>query len=239
MISFIIPAHNEELLLGRAIDSIRAAAQAVDEHHEIVVVNDASTDATASTARAHGAIVVDVQLRRISAVRNAGARVATGDPLIFLDADTMLTPSTLQAALGVLRRGGIGGGASVVFDEPTPFWGYVLMRTWNEVSRFLHWAAGCFIYVRRDVFETVGGFDETYYVGEEIILSSALKRLGRFVIVRPPVLTSARKVHLYNKFEMMWLMVRMGWQGQQSWRRREGLDLWYDRRNNPPGAREP
>lgn len=232
MISFIIPAHNEEALLGRAIASIRESANAAGESYEIIVVNDASTDATARVAEENGAVVVNVELRRISAVRNAGARHARGDTLIFVDADTVLPAPTLAAALALLRAGGIGGGASVAWDESCAFWGKLLLRVWNEIARVLRWAAGCFVFVRRDVFEAVGGFDETYYVGEEIILSSALKRKGRFVVLRQPVITSARKVHLYGKFEMMWLMTRMSLQGQQSWRKREGLDMWYARRDS-------
>ena len=233
MISFVIPAHNEEALLGRAITSIRESAKSTGASYEIIVVNDASTDGTATVAQENGATVINVELRRISSVRNAGARHAKGDVLIFVDADTVLPAPTLQAALAVLQAGGVGGGASVVWDESCPFWGKLLLRLWNEGARVLRWAAGCFVFVRRDFFEAVGGFDETYYVGEEIILSSALKRKGRFVVLRQPVITSARKVHLYGKFEMMWLMTRMSIQGQQSWRNRAGLDMWYARRDTP------
>ncbi len=233
MISFIIPAHNEEALLGRAITSIQASAKGSGQPYEVIVVNDASTDRTGVVARENGAVVVDVELRRISAVRNAGARHAKGNILIFVDADTVLPPPTLQAALAVLRIGGIGGGACVTWDEGCAFWGKLLLRTWNEIARILRWAAGCFVFVRRDIFEAVGGFDESYYVGEEIILSSALKRKGRFVILRQSVITSARKVHLYGKFEMAWLMIRMFLQGQRSWRNRDGLDMWYARRAQP------
>lgn len=230
MISFVIPAHNEEALLSRAIASIHQSAKASGEPYEIIVVNDASTDRTADVAREHGATVIDVALRRISAVRNAGARQAKGNLLIFLDADTILPPRTLQAALASLLAGAVGGGATGAWDEPCPFWGRVLLRTWNELARIIGWAAGCFVFVRREVFESVGGFDETFYVGEEIILSAALKRKGRFLILRQPVVTSARKVHLYGKLEMIWLLLRMSLQGQASWRKREGLDMWYARR---------
>ena len=234
MISFIIPAHNEERLLGRTIAGIRDSASAAGEPYEIIVVNDASADATARVAIEHGASVVDVELRKISAVRNAGARLAKGDLLVFVDADTVVPAATLQAALNHWRSGAVGGGATVAWDEECPFWGHLVLRTWNEISRWLCWAAGCFIFVRRDAFEAVGGFDESYFAGEEIILSGALKRKRRFIVLRQPVFTSARKVHLYGKFEMMWLMTRMSLQGQKSWRTRDGLDMWYARRNHPP-----
>lgn len=232
LISFVIPAHNEEALLGRTLDSIHQSARDCGEPYEVIVVNDASTDRTGDVAREHSARVVAVELRRISAVRNAGAREARGEILVFLDADTVLMPDTLSAALKALQDGAIGGGAIGNWDEPCAMWGRMVMRLWNELARVIRLAAGCFIFVRRDTFEAVGGFDETYYVGEEIILSTALKRKGRFIILRHPVMTSARKVHLYGKLEMIWLMMRMSLQGQQSWRKREGLDMWYARRTS-------
>lgn len=232
MISFVIPAHNEERLIGRAITSIRECAGKVVQEYEIVVVNDASTDQTARIAADCGARVIDVKLRQIAAVRNAGARVARGSILIFIDADTVLPLEALVAAMAAFQNGAIGGGASVAWDEPCPIWGRMLLRTWNEISRLLRWAAGCFVFVRREVFEAVGGFDEHYFAGEEIILSSALKRKGRFLILRTPVLTSARKVHLYGKLEMMWMMTRLSIMGPRAWQQREGLDMWYARRES-------
>ena len=77
MISFVVPAFNEEGLLPACLDSIvhSVGIAAPDEPYEIVVVNDASTDATREVGLAHGAKVVDVELRQIAGVRNAGARV--------------------------------------------------------------------------------------------------------------------------------------------------------------------
>ena len=102
MISFVVPAHNEEALLARTLASIHAAAAAVRADYELIVVDDASTDRTPEIATQHGARVVRVAARQISAVRNAGAREATGDVLVFVDADTILPPETLAAALAAL-----------------------------------------------------------------------------------------------------------------------------------------
>src|SRR5947208_3135544 len=77
--------------------------------------------------------------------------------------------------------------------------------------------------------ERAGGFDERYFASEEIHLSRALKRVGRFVILPDNVLTSARKAEHYSMSHSLWLMLRMAWPG--SLRRREGLDFWYTRRN--------
>ena len=89
MISFIVPAHNEEAWVGRCVSAIRNGAESLGEPHEIIVVDDASSDATASIARQQGAQVVRVEHRQIAATRNTGARQAHGDILFFVDADTL------------------------------------------------------------------------------------------------------------------------------------------------------
>src|SRR5262245_48629676 len=99
MISFIVPAHNEELWIGRCLDSIRSAMAALDEPYEVIVVDDASTDATARIAEQKGARTIRVAHRNISAVRNCGARAAAGEELIFVDADTQANEQAVRAAL--------------------------------------------------------------------------------------------------------------------------------------------
>src|SRR6202012_5387512 len=90
MISFIVPAHNEQACLGGTLRTIHESARAAGVAYEIVVANDASTDATAEVARENGARVVSVNHRQIAATRNSGARAAVGERLFFVDADTMI-----------------------------------------------------------------------------------------------------------------------------------------------------
>src|ERR1019366_2792714 len=116
MLSFVIPAHNEERFLAKTLASVRAAATSVGEPFELIVVDDASTDRTASIARSFDAAVIPVRLRHIAAVRNAGAREARGDVLIFVDADTFVPAATLAAGLAALAQGAVGGGARVRLD---------------------------------------------------------------------------------------------------------------------------
>jgi glycosyltransferase involved in cell wall biosynthesis len=73
MISFIVPAHNEQTCLGRTLQAIHESACTVGQSYEIVVANDASTNATAEVARQNHARVVDVNHRQIAATRNSGA----------------------------------------------------------------------------------------------------------------------------------------------------------------------
>lgn len=230
MISFIVPAYNEELLLPRTLERLLASAQAVREPFEVIVVDDGSTDRTAAIAQGFGARVVGVKLRNIGAVRNAGAREARGELLVFVDADTLLPEAALRAALATVRAGAVGGGAVVRADEALTVLPRGMLAIWNGVSRAFRWAAGCFVFVRRDAFEAVGGFDEQYYVTEELHLSAALKKRGRFVILREPVITSARKVHMYPMATLVRNFFRILFSGPRAFRSREGLGMWYEGR---------
>lgn len=230
MLSLIIPAHNEEALLGDTLRILRASAEELAEPFEIIVVDDASTDDTKAIAISHDALVIPTDRRQIGASRNVGAGAAKGDILIFVDADTHVPTATLRAAVLAIRKGAVGGGARIRPDVGTPFWLAKLAVFTVTLMRVTKWAAGCFIFVRSDVFAAVGGFDERYFATEEIVLSRALKKRGRVVILSEPVITSGRKGHLYSPGHFLVLMWRLLIRGRAQLQRREGLDLWYDGR---------
>ena len=87
--------------------------------------------------------------------------------------------------------------------------------------------------MRRDIFEAVGGFDEQYFVSEEIFLSKALKRRGEFVILREAVQTSRRKTEMISTGALLWQSLRLLAQGKRGFRKREGLDMWYAPQREP------
>jgi glycosyltransferase involved in cell wall biosynthesis len=235
VVSFVVPAHNEERLLGGALDAIHAAAREIAEPYEIVVANDASTDTTAAIALAHGARVVDCEHRQIARVRNTGARASTGGILVFVDADTLISPTLVRATLMALAKGAVGGGATVRVEGPQPWWGPMTLLAVTESMRLMRWAAGCYVFCTRTAFERAGGFDETLFVAEEIALSRALQRVGRFVILREHVLTSGRKMRTHSGWDLMRLLAGFIRYGPALLRSRDRLSLWYgDRRHEPP-----
>src|ERR1051325_4679074 len=109
MISFIVPAHNEQASLGRTLEAIHKAARAVGPPYEIIVADDASTDATSDIAAQNDAGVVHVNHRQIAAPRNSGARAAQGERLFFVDADTTIHSRALASALRAMDNGAAGG----------------------------------------------------------------------------------------------------------------------------------
>ena len=196
-ISFIVPAHNEELLLADTLEAIRRAASALPESSEILVVDDASTDGTGAIGHLHDARVIHVTCRHIAATRNAGARTSLGRWLIFVDADTIVTPEVVEAAVAAMRGGAVGGGCNVRFEGRLPRYGRFLISIASPLYRGLGLAAGCFVFCTRDGLEAVGGWDETLFAAEEAFLSRALHRYGRFVILRQQVSTSGRKLRAH------------------------------------------
>ena len=201
VISFIVPAYNEEQLLGQTLASIHNAARGIGEPYEVIVVDDGSTDQTSLIAQRHGAQVVSVSHRKISATRNSGARVASGDFFFFVDADTVVDKQIVQAAIDSMRSGAVGGGAALKFDGVIPRYARIVLPIIVVFFRLTGIATGCFLFCKKSAFLAVGGFDEAYFGAEEIVLSKALQRHGRFRVLRLSVTTSGRKLRTFSDHE--------------------------------------
>jgi glycosyltransferase involved in cell wall biosynthesis len=229
MISFIVPAHNEEAWVGRCVSAIRNGAESLGEPHEIIVVDDASSDATASIARQQGAQVVRVEHRQIAATRNAGAQQAHGDILFFVDADTLTNAPAIQSALRAIRAGAIGGGCVPRFEGWLPLWWRLSFPVWERMCRWLHFLpSGACLFCTRSAFEMAGGFNESYYAAEEVAFVVTLKRQGRFIIPAETVITSGRKIRAHSFLTFTRLSARLVFLGSRGVRSRRGLEYWYE-----------
>ena len=232
MISFVVPAHNEERLIGATLDAIHAAAREIALPYELIVVDDASTDHTAGIARDKGARVIACEHRQIARVRNTGARASTGDILIFVDADTLISAAVVRASLDAIANGAVGGGATLEVEGRVPWWASLLVVLVGEWMRVMRWAAGCYVYCTRAAFDAAGGFDEQLFATEEIAFSRALKRLGRVVILREPVVTSGRKLRTHAFREFLPVAGGIFSRGTAALRRRDKLSVWYGERRD-------
>ena len=208
--SIIIPAYNEALTLPPVLKTISQAMESVAYSGELIVVDNNSSDNTASVAGQYGATVVFEAYNQISRARNSGAQVARGRWLIFIDADTIIHSDLIKRALSNLNSDSIvGGGATVKYDRSLDQIANFLVHLWTFFSVNLRLAAGSFIYVRRDAFEAVGGFSEKVYASEEIWLSKALKKWGKYrkmefvIIPEPPVVTSSRKLNWFGSKRLL------------------------------------
>ena len=210
--SIVIPAYNEEAYLPETLRHLKNAMAGVELNGEIIVVDNNSNDETARIAREHGAEVVFEAVNQISRARNCGARRAQGRFLIFLDADTTISPELMKTALENLNSGSCcGGGVIVTASEAIPAAARRVMEFWNWLSVKLDLAAGCFIYCLREAFEQSGGFSEKVYASEEIWLSRRLRSWGRkhnmrFIIIEGhPITTSLRKLQWYSPSKLVML----------------------------------
>ena len=239
--SFLVPAYNEELLLGRAVESVHRAAGACGlASYEVVVCDNGSTDATADTARAAGARVVCEPHRQIARSRNAAAAASSGSWLIWLDADAILTEEVLGATLSAFHTGRIcGGGAQVELEgAPLDRAARCAVRGWNWIARNFRLAAGSYFFAIRGGWAETGGFNEAVYAGEEIGFSRTLKRWGRerglrFHVLEHPVPSSARKVKQFTVWQTMRQVAICAWPGNLG--RRDRLRFWYERAEGVEG----
>jgi glycosyltransferase involved in cell wall biosynthesis len=228
MLSFIVPAYNEELELPDTLAAIRGAASRLAQPYEIIVVDDASTDATPEIAALAGAKVVSIKQRQIAAARNAGARAGQGEYLFFVDADTRINRTHIAEAIAALDTGYVGGSARVAVDGVIPLWGRILLRAFCTFYFGLNLGAGAFLFTSRRNFDAIGGFDEHYFVGEEVYFSLALRKLGRFKVLGEAILTSGRKLRMYSARQILgnFFAVLVG--GPRAARSRAKLQIWYD-----------
>jgi glycosyltransferase involved in cell wall biosynthesis len=227
-VSFIVPAHNEQACLERTLRAIHDSAREVGQPYEVIVVDDASTDSTAEIARQNGATVVSVAHRQIAATRNSGARAASGERLFFVDADTIIGPLVVAAALRQMDNGAAGGGTTVRFEDRVPVYAILLLWWINFFMRLVNMTGGAFMFCTHKAFDAVGGFDERLFGAEDAAMCWALKREGPFVVLWNRVLTSGRRVRGMSGLQMVSALVRMAFFPKLLKQRSSVEKVWYE-----------
>lgn len=199
LLSVVIPALNEENWIGATLDSLREV-----EWLETIVVDGGSADATVDVAHAHGARVIASAAGRAMQM-NAGAAAACGDVLLFLHADTLMPEGFADSVLALCADHLISAGAfSLRIDAPGIIY-RLIERGVAMRCRWFHWPYGDqAIFMRRSMFEAIGGFRELP-VMEDFDIVRRLKRTqgdaripdgsgkGRVCVLNQHVLTSSRR----------------------------------------------
>ncbi len=203
-ISVIIPARNEATLIPRVIGAVRAQRPA-DAELDIIVVDDGSSDGTPAAARAAGASVLELAGAggNPAAARNRGAAAATGDPLIFLDADCIPAQGWLSAILAAHDRGAtvVGGALDLPPGLPASarcdyYCGWYLVHSRRPAGNVPHHPPPN-LSVRRAPFLATAGFTEEQpfsYTNEERAWQAALQRDGHRIYFEPRAVA-----HHYNR----------------------------------------
>jgi len=194
-LSVIIPVYNGGAGLELGLKALTASACPPDE---IIVVDDTSTDASASLAARFGATVLSLQggPRGPARARNHGAASARGDVLVFLDADVVVHPDTLGRIKACLTELPEIAALFGSYDADPPAPGLV-SRYKNLLHHYIHqhgrpeastfWA-GCGA-IRRNIFRAVGGFDESFLTAavEDIEFGARLRRRGYRIRLCPDI----------------------------------------------------
>lgn len=238
-ISIIVPAFNEERLLAASLTAIRTAAEAFAVRgwsHELIVCDNNSTDNTAEIARSAGARVVFEPVNQIARARNTGAAAASGDWLLFIDADSHPVSELFAEVAEQIESGRVlGGGVTIRMDNEQRA-ARIITALWNLVSRTCKFVAGSFIFVESAAFRETGGFNQDWFAGEELELCKRLKTQARqtkrriVILHRHPIHTSGRKIDLYTPWETLRMLARAVITGGRSLRSRKTTHLWYDGR---------
>jgi len=183
LVSIIIPAKNEEGNIVRCIGSILANTYP-SEGYEVIVVDNGSTDRTADLAKSCGATVYPKPGVTVSALRNYGAKKSRGKILAFLDADCTVERDWLENAARYFQRKDVAGFGSPPRIPANPTWvqqAWSLVRNSEKKLRETDWLESMNLFVRKDTFEQVGGFDERLTTCEDVDISYRLSAHGKII----------------------------------------------------------
>ena len=191
-ISFVIPAYNEEVNLGKCLDSITRESRGKESDVEVIVVNNASTDGTRAIAEKYPNVtIVDEKRKGIVFARQAGFAASHGELIANVDADTMLTPGWIDTTLSEFQK----NKNLVTLSGPFIYYDlskkarllvklfYALTYLIYIVSRFIvHTGSvvqGGNFTVRRSALEKIGGFDTNIvFYGEDTDVARRMSKVG-------------------------------------------------------------
>ena len=197
-ISVIIPVLNEEDLLISHHEAIREASTA-NSILEIIYVDGGSSDKTTERAEQAGALLIRSEKGRAKQM-NRGAREAKGDILYFLHADTLPPTGFDQAIINAMNQGAGAGCFRMRFDSKSSFLGFFAWFT-----RFNHWlcrGGDQSLFISRQHFQTMDGFNESYMVYEDLEFIGRLYKNGQFKVLPDYVITSPRKYEQLGKYRL-------------------------------------
>lgn len=213
-VSVIIPALNEEKVIGECLASL-SRLNYPRESFEVILVDNGSTDRTREIARSFSS-VLHLTIRQqpeghVSALRNLGASLARGRDLAFLDSDCLVPPTWMAQAVALLHQKGVGvAGAHFRIPEDSSW----VARVWfggqsDEKQGDLVWVPGCNTWVTRSTFKRVGGFDESIETNEDCEFCDRVRAEGWRVVGD----ASIAVVHLETPQTLGEFYRKVRWQG--------------------------
>ncbi|MBK1871741.1 glycosyltransferase [Marinobacter sp. 1-3A] len=212
LISVIVPAHNEEKYISQCLESL-AAQDYPKQKYEVIVVDNNSTDQTSEIANNFEVKIVQKTSGPVGAVRNAGAKLANGELLAFIDADCVAPADWLSKGANLLNTHGTVYGGDCDLRKH-PHW---IEKAWlleNELPP--KDLLGCCIFIRKIDFLKIGLFDEKITSGEDTKLSNSLKSQHYNVVMTKEI----NVIHLGNPTTLKSFFLRQVWHSEnyfQNW----------------------
>jgi GT2 family glycosyltransferase len=183
LISIIVPAYNEEKYISLTLGCLRQAQHLLLNEKgvpaEIIVVDNDSTDSTADMARSFKAQVFNEPTHNVAKVRNVGATRANGNILVFVDADVLVPKRLLCRIYEAMSDELCLGGAVDTNYRPAKYSVKVYLHMWRLVGQVAGMAQGATQFCRKDIYASLGGYDETLYMGEDVDFYWRLKRFAK------------------------------------------------------------
>lgn len=216
LVSFVIPARNEEKAIGVCLDSI-INLNCDRGWWECLLVDNGSLDATAEIGKAKGAQVFSLPSVTVSALRNAGARKARGEFLAFIDADCVVDKDWLTNALACLRDSNVacvGSHPGIPEDCSWVQETWALQNRSAEAVEDVDWLPSMNILVRKSAFMEVGGFNDLLTTCEDVDFCYRLKRKGYRIISNRGI----KAIHYGEARTLLDFFRKERWRGQSNLR---------------------
>ena len=225
LISFVIPVLNGERDMAACLDSIMANVAPQDE---IILVDNGSTDSTLEIASRYDRLsILKHPECTIAGLRNRGAARARGSIIAFIDADCVVCPGWREAVVSILSRENVHATGSISVLPEQPSW---VERVWlserKGTERTVNYIPSANFIIRKEVFEAVGGFDETLVTDEDSDIGARLNQRGFTILDSPEV----RVIHLGNAKTLR----QFAW--RQKWHAISMLDRFDWRRPDKPAV---
>src|SRR5437763_9634659 len=203
LLALFIPAYNEAAFLPRLLGTVKTARERFKHGAakiEIIVSDNGSTDETVRIAADAGCRIARAELRCIAAARNAGAAIARGDIICFVDSDAQIHPDTFNVVYDFMQRPEVVGGATGVTPERWSIGIAVTFGVLVAVAATTRMDTGL-IFCRRSDFETIGGYDEKMKFAEDVRFHVDLWRIGRKRDARLVRARKAKSIFSMRKFD--------------------------------------
>ncbi|OKK24414.1 hypothetical protein AMK09_06270 [Streptomyces sp. CB02488] len=212
-LTVVIPAHNETAYLPRYLPTVLASLErwqdTSGERGEVIVVDNASTDATAVMAASFGVRVVSETVRNIGRVRNSGAAAAHGRRLFFTDADVALPMEAITAAAVAMDSGAVGGAIPPLYT-PKRLGARLLCAYWDHYRTRRGGAQGVAQFSTAAAFKAVGGYRDDLFMSEDVDFFARLTAHGLATAAPVEILDDLRVRPSTRRYDQ-WSSLRMLW----------------------------